>query len=160
MKRLLVWTLCFALVETVFAADAFAIRRTESGSKNDTRISKLLLRLGPGRDSLVAVRLQDKSVVTGFLDEAGSESFVVVDADSQVKHTVAYAQVARLQGYNLVTGVEVHHGLGIRGKIAAVFKYLLPSQRVPANSLTAGEKTLIIGIVIGVLLAIILAKVL
>jgi hypothetical protein len=66
--------------------------------------------------------------------------------------------MTRLEGANLVTGARVHVRVGFKAKLTRAASVVLPTHRVQKNSLTTGEKTLMIGIAIGVLLAIIVAK--
>jgi hypothetical protein len=115
-------------------------------------------RLGSGNDALVALRLQDKTVLKGHIAAIDRDSFVVTDNDSGLDRRIAYAQVARLQGVNLASGAQVHYGGGFKARVARLAALLLPLHQVHKNSLTNGEKTLLIGIIIGVLLAIVLAK--
>ncbi len=159
MKRAFVWVLCFLLFETMLAADAFAIRLEHPPAPpKPTHIGNLIDRLGTGTDAVVAVRLRDKSVAAGYVAETARGYFVVVDPQTGRERTVAYAQVERLQGYNLTTGAEVHQGVGWRAKLVRTIAHLSPRPHPQANSLTGGEKTLLIGIAVGILLAIILAK--
>ncbi len=164
MKRLLSIVLCFVLFHTVLAADAFAIApnlyasQPPAPSRHAAKVAAAVTRLGPGNDALVAVRLEDKTVIKGRIAALEPNAFVVVDNESGVEHRVPYAQVARLQGVNIGTGVHVGIGGGFKARALQAAKLLLPVPRVPKNSLTGGEKTLLIGIIIGVLLAIVLAK--
>lgn len=124
------------------------------------RLHQLLQKLGPGEDSLVAVRMNDKTAVAGYVQEIEPDSFTVVDRKSGETVKVSLYKIDKLQGFNIVSGTEVHHGTGIRAKLARVALKIFPVHQTPVNSLTGGEKTLLIGIIIGVLLAIVLAKVL
>ncbi len=117
-----------------------------------------MARLGAGENALVALRLQDETVVKGRVAAIARDSFLVTDNDSGLNQRVLYAQVTRLQGVNLASGTQVQVGGGFKARVARVAGLLLPVHRVQKNSLTGGEKMLLIGIVVGVLLAIVLAK--
>ena len=158
MMRTFVLALCFLLIHSVLAVDAFAIAPGPALSKKAVNVAHAVTRLGPGTDSLVAARLHDHSVVKGRVSSIGRYSFVVNDLDSGADQRVFYSAVERLKGVNLASGDEVQVGLGITAKLARVAGFLLPIHRVQRNSLTGSEKTLLIGIAVGVLLAIVLAK--
>jgi hypothetical protein len=109
---------------------------------------------------LVALRLQDKTLVKGRIAAVARDSFLVTDNHSGATQRVLYAEVKQLEGYNLFTGTRAGVGGGLRAKIARAATLLLPVHPVQKNSLTNGEKTLLIGIIVGILIAILLAKVL
>lgn len=158
VKRVLAVALCFALVQSVLCADAFAIQPARPGPKGrNVRIARLLDRLGTGDDALIAVRLRDNSVVSGYLAQAGPDSLVVADLSTGRRAEVGYSEIARLQGFNVVTGAEAHYGGGIRAKMARAAALLLQRNRVPVYGLSKG-KVLLIGIIVGVIVAIVLAK--
>ena len=158
MKRSFTIVLCFVLFHTVLTADAMALAPGAPPSRQAVKVAAAVARLGAGNDALVALRLQDKTVVKGRVAAIGRDSFLVTDNDSGLDQRVAYAQVSRLQGVNLASGTQVQIGGGFKARVAQVAKLLLPVHQVHKNSLTNNEKTLLIGIIVGVLLAIVLAK--
>lgn len=123
------------------------------------RVSRMVQKLGSGNDAIVAVRLRNRTVLTGWVADLGPESFEIVNEKNGERQQVFYSSVDRLAGYNTATGVQVQEGTGIRGKLAKAMTVAFPTQQVQRNNL-AKRTTLIVGIIIGVLLAIILAKVL
>jgi hypothetical protein len=155
VKQVFTCVLCAALFAAVLSADAFAIQPVvPENSHKSIAISKLMDRLGTGTGSLLAVRLTDNSVVSGYVARADADSVTLADLKTGQETTVIYAQVSRLQGYNLVTGTEVHQGTGIRAKLVRGLHHLMPIQPVQQNSLRKGT-LILVGIV--VLVAIILA---
>jgi hypothetical protein len=158
MKRTFAVVLCFVLFHTILAADAMALAPGAPPSKQAVKVAAAVARLGAGNDALVALRLQDKTVVKGRVAAIARDSFLVTDSETGLEQRVAYAQVARLQGVNLFSGTHVQVGGGFKARVASVAKFLLPVHQVQKNSLTSNEKMLLIGIVVGVLLAIVLAK--
>jgi hypothetical protein len=160
IKKVLAWALCFAFMQGIMAADALAIQLNQPVQpQRVAHLTGLLTKLGSGNQSLIAVRLGDKSAVAGYLARIGRDSFEIIDTKTGEPTTVPYLQVSRLQGLNLTTGVEVHDGVGVRGKLVRAASLLVPHQRVQRNGFL-GTTTLIIGIIIGILLAVVLAKVL
>lgn len=158
MKRAFTVVLCFVLFHTVLTADALALAPAAPPSRQAVKVATAIARLGAGNDALVALRLQDKTVVKGRVAVIARDSFLVTDNETGLEQRVAYAQVARLQGVNLVSGAQVQVGGGFKARVARVATLLLPVHPVQKNSLTSGEKTLLIGIVVGILLAIVLSK--
>lgn len=158
MTRTFTLALCFLLFHSILTADALALAPGNQPARQAVKVAAAVARLGAGNDALVALRLHDKTVVKGRVTAIERDSFVVTDNDSGLDQRVWYAQVARLQGVNLASGTQVQVGGGFTARVARVAALLLPTHRVQANSLTSGEKTLLIGIAIGVLLAIVLAK--
>lgn len=156
MKRAFTVVLCFVLFHTILASDALALAPGAALSRQAVKVAGAVARLGSGDNALVALRLQDKTVVKGRIAAIGRDSFLVAGHHSE--HRVLYWQVVRLQGVNLATGAQAHIGGGFKARMAQVAALVLPIRRAQANSLTGGEKTLLLGIIIGVLLAIVLAK--
>ena len=113
--------------------------------------------MGTGTNSLVAVRLRDKSVVSGYVSDVGPDTFELTDPQTAVPTRVRFLDVSRLAGANLVSGNTVQYGDGIGAKLAKAISFIVPGRHVTSNRF-AGTTLLIIGIVLGVLIAIIVAK--
>jgi hypothetical protein len=147
------------LVQSILCADALAIQSTQPAQpKQVIKISNLLTKLGSGEEALIAVRLKDKSVYKGYVAEVERDSFRVVDTQTGESNRVSMAQISRMQGVNLMTGVQVSHGVGIRAKLAKALAVVLPGPRVQQKNGLFGTTALLVGIVIGIILAIVLAK--
>ncbi len=161
MKRVYIWGLCLVLFHCVLSADALALTSNAPiRTKQSLKVADAIARLGPGEYSIVAVRLQNTSVIKGYVSRVDADSFVVTDNESGAEHRVPYGVVARLQGMNLMNGKQASVGTGFRAGVLRVAGFLLPVHPRAVQNLTKGEKTLLVGIIVGVLLAIILAKVL
>ena len=158
MKRMLAVVICFVLMQTIMATDALALQPGYQLSRESTKVAAAAMRLGAGDQSIVAVRLKDKTVLKGRLSAVEQYGFVVTDLDSGNQQHVHYSAVARFAGMNFVEGTKVQVGGGFKSKLASAATFLLPLPRVQKNNLTDGEKKLLIGVGIGILLAIILAK--
>jgi len=158
LKRVLTIVVCGLLMETMMAADAWALQPAGPLANPQTaRVRIALQRVGTRTDALVAVRLRDKSVVSGWVAGVGPESFQVTDPHTGVQSAVRFLDVSRLAGANLVSGDTVQCGGGIRAKLAKAIAVIVPGRQVRSNSLL-GSTALVIGIVIGILIAIIVAK--
>lgn len=158
LKRGLTIVLCGLLVETMLAADAWALQPAGPLMNQQTvRVRSAVQRVGTGTDALVAVRLRDKSVVSGWISGVGPDAFQVTDSHSGAQASVKFLDVSRLAGANLLNGDTVQYGGGIRAKLAKVIAVIVPGRQVRSNSFL-GSTALLIGIVIGILIAIIVAK--
>lgn len=158
LKRLFTILLCGLLFQTMLAADAWAIQPAgPAPSPRAAKVRNAVQRLGTGSNSLIAVRLDNKSVVSGSIDTVGADSFDVVDPHTNATTAVRFADVRALAGTNLVSGDNVQYPNGIRAKLAKVAGVLIPGRRPMANKF-AGTTLLIIGIVIGILIAVVVAK--
>lgn len=160
LKRVFTIVLCGLLFETMLAADAWALQPVRPvASRQTARVQNAVERIGTGTNALVAVRLRDKSVVSGWIKDVGVDSFRVVEPQTGTEATVRFLDVSRLAGANLVSGDTVQVGDGIRAKLAkvAVANILVPGRHPTSNGF-ANTTLLIIGIAIGILIAIVVAK--
>ena len=158
-RRVLTIVLCGLLFETLLAADAWALRPAgPPASRQAVRVRRAIERAGTGTDTLVAVRLRDNSVVSGWIKSVGVDSFHVVDPKTGTETTVRFLDISRLAATNLVSGTTVQvDDDGIRAKLAKVANILVPGRRPTSNGF-ANTTLLIIGIAIGILVAIVVAK--
>lgn len=142
----------------LWCGSAFAVEpNVPAAPANVRHLNQLIQKLGTGQDALVAVRLKDKSAVAGYVSEAGPDYMILVNTKTGEETRVDYAQVDRMQGYNLETKTEVHQNTGIRSKLVRFATWGWPGHQIPKNSFFGGT-ALIVGIVIGIILAIVLAK--
>jgi len=158
LKRMLAIVLCGLLFETALATDAWALQPAGAlASKQAARVRSAITRVGTGTDAVVAVRLRDKSVVSGWISAVGPDSFRVTDPKTGAETKVQLMEVDRLAAANLVSGDTVQYGGGIRSKLASIANLVIPGRQPTSNGF-ANSTLLIIGIVLGVLVAIIVAK--
>jgi hypothetical protein len=100
----------FALVNV---EPASASSKLEKQAKVTAKVRAGILKLGPGKESRVALKLRDKKVLAGYISEVNDTSFVVSDPKTGTDSTVSYADVTRVKGNNLGTGAKVAIGVGI-----------------------------------------------
>jgi len=114
-----------ALLLQSAAVPAFAKSDAGKESRRAEKVRTQLTKLGTGKDALVRLELRDKIKLSGYISEAGAESFVVTDSAGKAT-TVAYPQVKRAQGNNLSTGAKIAIGVGIGAAVVLVilFAYL------------------------------------
>jgi hypothetical protein len=94
-----------------------------SSNKEQRQLEKLkagIHKLGVGPDARIQVRLKDKTEISGYISEAGEDSFVVVDAETGKSNIVAYPQVAQAKGNNLSSKAKLAITLVAVGVIAVL----------------------------------------
>ena len=155
MQRVIAVFCCFLIIATTAQAASYG-PAPEPNVKAE-RIARLGQKLGSGADAFLAVRLKDKSTLTGWVAQWKADSLDLVNPNTGEHQLVAYSDVTRLAGYNLATGVQVQQGAGITGKLARIAT-IIPGQRMHGNSFTK-RGMLIVGIAVGVVLAIVLIKI-
>lgn len=155
-RRLASSALC--LLALSFSIQAFAIQPNNTVvPRRVQQLSDKMSTLGTGEQALIAVRLNDKTAVSGYLSEVGADSILVVNPKTGEETKVSLYKVDRLQAYNIETKKEVHQNTGVRGKLARLALKGWPGHDVPQNGFTHST-ALIVGVIIGILLAIVLAK--
>jgi hypothetical protein len=118
------------LNKSVSIALVFALLHVRSGSvlaesqgEVDARfaesVKQAVLILGVGPKALVKVELRNETKLTGYVSEAGEDTFSIVDRRTGVTSTVAYTQAAKVSGRSLSTGAKI--GLGIAIGVGAFF---------------------------------------
>ncbi len=112
-KKILSLALIGLLINLVSISPAYADSKEAKQARFVERVKKSIAKLGTGTDARVEVKLRDKTKLTGYLREAGEDSFVVVDAKNGVATTVAYPQVKQVKGNNLSTGAKIAIGVAI-----------------------------------------------
>ena len=113
LKKVLSLALVALIINTAGAHPVFAASKAEKEARFIEKVRTGIGKLGTGADARVEVKLRDRTKLKGYVGEAGSESFVVVDAKTGAATTVPYAQVGRVRGNNYSTGVEIAIGIGL-----------------------------------------------
>lgn len=106
-----------------------------AGSKVDKearRIEKVkagIAKLGVGEDARIAVKLKDKTKLSGYLSQVNGDSFVVNDLKTGAPTTVAYTRVTKVQGHNLSTGAKIAISVGIVVLIIGISYLILRGEK-------------------------------
>ena len=119
LKKYFVFVLIILLAA---APPVWAKSKAEKEAQQAEKIKTAILQLGTGPDARVHLKLRDKTKVAGYIEAAGADSFVVVDATTGTTTTVPYPNVTQVKGNNLSTGAKVAIVLGI---VAGVLGLLL-----------------------------------
>ncbi len=104
--------LAASLVYAANAAPACAQSTAGKESQLAAKVKDGILSLGDGPEAFVRVKLQDKTAVGGYIDEAGVDSFTVIDELTGKEATIRYSQVKQIMGINSLTRVSIAIGVG------------------------------------------------
>ncbi len=108
------------LQSSTFVETAAARSKAEKRALFAEKVKAGVERLGVGEDTRVAVRLHDKMKLTGYVSDAGEDSFVVTDLKTGKATTVAYADVAQIKGNNLNSSDRLLLGVLIGAAIVLI----------------------------------------
>ena len=124
-KRIFTVSLAALLVQVICLQPSFARSKEQKETERVEKIRAGILRLGAGPDAHVAIKLRDKTKLTGYIAEAKADSFVMVDAKSGVPTNVVYGDVQQAKGSNLSTGAKIAIGIGIGVGLTILVAYLI-----------------------------------
>ena len=123
-RNLLALTLCGLLIQLA-AGPVKAQARGEGDAKRVEQVRAKIGRLGTGESARVRVTLRDRKKVSGYVREAGTEDFVVVQPKTGVVTTIPYSQVKQVNPRQLPRAARVALGVGIGIGISVLFGHLL-----------------------------------
>jgi hypothetical protein len=106
------------LINVAVAAPVRAGARVVGQARNVEKVKENIRKLGAGEAARVELKLWDGRKLKGFIREAGTDDFSVVDAKTGAALTVPYTQVRQVKGSNRLTAVKV--GLTIAKGVAIV----------------------------------------
>jgi hypothetical protein len=76
-------------------------------ARNVEKVRENVLKLGVGEAARVELKLWDGRRLKGYIREAGTDDFSIVDAKTGAATTLAYEQVRQVKGSNSLTAVKV-----------------------------------------------------
>jgi hypothetical protein len=116
-------SLAIILISLLAAAPpVWAKSKAEKAAQQAEKIKTAIAQLGTGPDARVRLKLRDKTQVAGYIQTAGAESFVVVEA-AGASTTVPYPNVTQVKGNNLSTGAKVAIVLGIAAAVLGILLF-------------------------------------
>lgn len=86
---------------------------TLAGSNEEKHAAKVktgIAKLGTGQESLVKIKLKDKSKINGYVSEINENDFTVVQASNSATK-IQYTQVKQMQGNNLSKNIKIAIGV-------------------------------------------------
>ena len=118
-------TLIVALLYALLAVPAFAATSTPE-EKEAARVAKIktsITKLGTGPEAKIKIKLRDKSKLSGYVSQAGADSFTITDAKTGATTEVAYPNIAQAKGNNLSTGaiIAISSGIAVGATILTLF---------------------------------------
>ena len=106
-KKVLSLTLVVLLLNVAGGTPAQAGAQIVEQTRNVEKVKANIRKLGSGEATRVELKLWDGTKLKGFIREAGTDNFSVVDAKTGAAKTLAYAQVRQVKGSNNLTAVKV-----------------------------------------------------
>ena len=96
-----------------------------AGSQRDdvrrlARIKASVAKRGTGEKARIKVQLQDKKEVKGFVAQTGEDDFVVADAKTGSRTTIAYRDVSHVNGKGFPLAAKIGIGVGIGVVVLAI----------------------------------------
>ena len=123
LKKVLSLVLSGLLINAVAVSSTYA-RPQDDQARNIEKVKENVRKLGVGEDARVEVKLHDGRKLKGYIQEAGEDTFTLIDSKSGTAMTVAYSQVKELKGTNRSTaakvGINVAKGVGIVAAVAGI----------------------------------------
>ena len=106
-KKLIALAVATALLCVICARPAAARTGEDEQARLAAKVKSAVAKLGTGPDARIEVKLLDKTKLKGYVREANSESFVVVDEKTGTSTQLAYAQVQQAKGRNRLSGDKI-----------------------------------------------------
>jgi hypothetical protein len=105
--------LAMLLIHVGLAQSVAAGTNPEKEAKFAEKVKAGIAKLGTGTEARVEVKLKDKRKLKGYVSEAGTDSFTIVDEKTGEATKVAYSNAKQVKGNNLSKGVGVAIAIGI-----------------------------------------------
>lgn len=109
-RKFLSFVLAGLLINAASAAPVFADTQQEKAARMTQKVRDAILKIGTGVNARVAVKLQNKAKLKGYVHQAGEENFLIVDVKTGEATTVAYSEVKQMKGENRSAGRRVSVG--------------------------------------------------
>jgi hypothetical protein len=105
-------TVMCALLQ-ITALPGLAFSQAESDADLAQKVQRGIFELGIGPKALVRVMLKDQTKLSGYVSEAGVDTFTVTDPKTGAVVPVAYTDVSTLRGRGLSTGAKIAIGIAV-----------------------------------------------
>lgn len=120
-RRILSISLAGLLLQAVICTNpALANPKTDKDAKFAQKVKEGISKLGVGQEAQVRVTLRDRTKIAGYISRAQEDSFVIADSKTGLTTTVAYADVAQVQGQNPSRHVHIGWAIAILVAILVV----------------------------------------
>ena len=112
LRKSFLLTLAISLL-LVGVRPALATPQEKDEARRAAKAKADVAKRGVGEKAKIKVEMRDKTEVKGYISQTGDDNFVVADAKTGVRTTVAYRDVAHVKGKGLSTGAKIGIGVGI-----------------------------------------------
>lgn len=102
-----------ALIALLLLTPLTATANPAKEARHTEKIKAGIAKLGLGTDARVKLKLKDNSKLSGYISAIGDETFVITDVKTETPITVAYPNVAQVQGNNLSTRTKIIIGVSV-----------------------------------------------
>lgn len=102
-----------ALIALLLLTPLTATATPAKEARHTEKIKAGIAKLGLGTDARVKLKLKDNSKLSGYISAIGDETFVITDVKTETPITVAYPNVAQVQGNNLSTRTKIIIGVSV-----------------------------------------------
>ena len=109
----------------VGAPSVSAKSKAEKETARAAKVKAGVAKLGVGKEARIAVKLRDKTRVSGYISQADDDSFVITDIKTGATTEVAYGDVTQAKGQNLSTGATIAIAVGIAVFVTMLVLYLV-----------------------------------
>lgn len=82
-------------------------------AKHARKVKSEIVKLGSGKQSVIKIKLRDKTELSGYIGEIGENEFTVIEKQTGKSNTVSYSQVKKARGNNYSTGQKILIGVGL-----------------------------------------------
>jgi hypothetical protein len=97
----------------------------DAATERTAKIKAAIAKLGVGEQARVTIKRHDKTKLSGYVHEAGNESFTLADLQTGAKTTIPYTDIKEVRGKNLSTGAKIGIGVAIGISVAVLGFYIL-----------------------------------
>ena len=113
-------------VSLAFASDSKdkkIAKRERKIRKRAAKIKKGVRKLGVGKDSVVKVKLRNKTKIKGYISQIADNSFTVTDKNGKAT-VIEYNKAKQVRGNNLSKGAWIAIGVGIGAAAVIIILYI------------------------------------
>ncbi len=110
----------FTVIVTILVVNLFLCNvafAKENKIERAEQTKAAIAKLGTGTDAKVQVKLYDGTKFKGYITEATSGDFSVMNEKTQMVNKVPYPAAKQVKGNNLSTGAKIAIGVGIGAAI-------------------------------------------
>ena len=107
-------SLALAIILLQFSASsAFSSTKAEKDTKTLAQVKADISKHGTGAKASVRVKMKDGQTLKGFIEQVGSDDFVLRESETSTPRTIAYANVSNVTGKGPSTFVKVLFWVGV-----------------------------------------------